>query len=52
MKPYHTSYDHLPLLIPTGMWRVDQIVPKEFRGVEEEIFRCRDYYEITPKGIE
>ena len=34
------------------MCRIDHKITKEFGGVEEEIFRSSDYYEITPRGIE
>lgn len=51
VRPYYTSYNNFPPLIPTGMWRTDIKVTKEFDGIEEDIFMFRDYYEITPKGI-
>ncbi len=52
MKPYYTSYQKFPPLLPVGMWRTDVKITKGLANQsEEEVFRFHDYYEITPKGI-
>lgn len=51
LQPYLTSYEEMPSLIPTGIWRTTTKVAKVSDGREEEVLHYTDYYEITSKGL-
>lgn len=48
VKPYYTSYEILPPLLPVGTWRCDIRLTK---GLEEEVFKFTNYYEISGTGL-